>query len=321
MIELHIDNQRVSAEPNQTLLQAAQNAGITIPSLCQSTCSAEQHLAEHGDKQPCNLCVVQIENADASLRCVRACETAPTPGMRVITQSEWLSKKRQQALSDMLSDHFADCEAPCQQACPAGVDVQRYLYHIAQGNHTEAVKVIKQTLPLPLSIGRVCPAFCETECRRGLIDEPLAIRQLKRHAADLDLADGEKGGMSYMPPRLADTGKKIAIIGSGPAGLSTGYYLSNQGHQVDIFEAMPKAGGWLRYGIPEYRLPKAILDKEIDLLCRNGLTIHTNTSLGQDIHLNQLVDDFDAICLAIGAQKAVPMDYPGSTLEGCFLGV
>lgn len=321
MIELHIDNQRVSAEPNQSLLQAAQNAGITIPSLCQSNCSAEQHLAEHGDKQPCNLCVVQIENADASLRCVRACETAPTPGMRVITQSEWLSKKRQQALSDMLSDHFADCEAPCQQACPAGVDVQSYLYHIAQGNHTEAVKVIKQTLPLPLSIGRVCPAFCETECRRGLIDEPLAIRQLKRHAADLDLADGEKGGMSYMPPRLADTGKKIAIIGSGPAGLSTGYYLSNQGHQVDIFEAMPKAGGWLRYGIPEYRLPKAILDKEIDLLCRNGLTIHTNTSLGQDIHLNQLVDDFDAICLAIGAQKAVPMDYPGSTLEGCFLGV
>jgi len=323
MIELQIDDQRVvSTKPTDTLLEVARAAGIAIPSLCeQSPASRELALEPHSDKQACNLCLVQIENADASLRCVRACETQAETGMRVITQSEFLSKKRQQALSKILSDHFADCEAPCQQACPAGVDVQSYLYHIAQGNHSEAVKVIKQTLPLPLSIGRVCPAFCETECRRGLVDEPIAIRQLKRHAADLDLAEGENGGMSYMPPRLADTGKKVAIIGAGPAGLSTGYYLSNQGHSVEIFEAMPQAGGWLRYGIPEYRLPKAILDKEIELLCRNGLTIHTQMHLGHEIQLTQLVDNFDAVCLAIGAQKAVPMDYPGSTLDGCYLGV
>lgn len=322
MIELQIDDQILSAKPTETLLQTALAAGIAIPSLCeQSPASRQLALEPHSDKQACNLCLVQIENADASLRCVRACETQAEAGMRVITQSEFLTKKRQQALSNILSDHFADCEAPCQQACPAGVDVQSYLFHIAQGNHSEAVKVIKQTLPLPLSIGRVCPAFCETECRRGLVDEPIAIRQLKRHAADLDLAEGENGGTSYMPPRLADTGKKIAIIGAGPAGLSAGYYLSNQGHHVEIFEAMPQAGGWLRYGIPEYRLPKAILDKEIDLLSRNGLILHTNTRLGHEIQLNQLVDNFDAVCLAIGAQKAVPMDYPGSTLDGCYLGV
>ncbi len=322
MIELRIDDQVLSVNPTDTLLQAARTAGINIPSLCEATEATKQlGVHAHDDKHACNLCVVQIENSDASLRCERACETPVAAGMRVITQSEFLTKKRKEALSTILSDHFADCEAPCQQACPAQVDVQRYLHHIAQGDHTEAVKVIKETLPLPLSIGRVCPAFCEAECRRGQVDEPIAIRQLKRHAADLDLADGENGGMSYMPPRLADTGKKIAIIGAGPAGLSAGYYLSNQGHDVEIFEAMPKAGGWLRYGIPEYRLPKDILDKEIALLCRNGLKIHTEKRLGHEIHLNQLIDDFDAICLAIGAQKAVPMHYKGSDLNGCFLGV
>lgn len=326
MIELRIDDQVLSVNSTDNLLQAAHAAGIAIPSLCDPSAASQQlgthaHTHAQADKQACNLCVVQIENADASLRCVRACETLVAAGMRVITQSEWLSQQRKQALTAILSDHFADCEAPCQQACPAGVDVQSYLYHIAQGNHNEAVKVIKQTLPLPLSIGRVCPAFCEAQCRRGLVDEPIAIRQLKRHAADLDLADGEKGGTSYVPPRQADTGKKVAIIGAGPAGLSAGYYLSNQGHSVEIFEAMPQAGGWLRYGIPEYRLPKAILDKEIALLCHNGLTIHTETRLGHEVHLNQLVEDFDAVCLAIGAQKAVPMDYPGSTLKGCYLGV
>ncbi|MGL6013529.1 MAG: 2Fe-2S iron-sulfur cluster-binding protein, partial [Shewanella oncorhynchi] len=252
MIELRIDDQVLSVNPTDNLLQVAHAAGIAIPSLCDPSAASQQlgthaHTHAQADKQACNLCVVQIENADASLRCVRACETPVEASMRVITQSAFLSQKRKQALTQILSDHFADCEAPCQQACPASVDVQSYLYHIAQGNHTEAVKVIKKTLPLPLSIGRVCPAFCEAQCRRGLVDEPIAIRQLKRHAADLDLADGEKGGTSYVPLRQTDTGKKVAIIGAGPAGLSAGYYLSNQGHNVEIFEAMPQAGGWLRY--------------------------------------------------------------------------
>ena len=317
MIKLNIDGKPLSGDASDSLLKVAHKAGIVIPSLCDPSQPDSQ--SDH-NKQDCNLCMVQIQNADASHRTVRACETQITTGMQVTTQSSELSLLRKQALTDILSDHFADCEAPCQQACPAGVDVQSYLHHIAQGNHYEAVKVIKQTLPLPLSIGRVCPAFCEAECRRGLIDEAVAIRQLKRHAADLDLLDAEKNA-HYQAPRLADTGKRVAIIGSGPAGLSAGYYLSNQGHNVIIYESMPQAGGWLRYGIPEYRLPKAILDKEIALLTANGLNIQTNTQLGKDIHLSQLVDQFDAVCLAIGAQKAVPMDYPGSTLKGCYLGV
>ncbi|WP_192021561.1 formate dehydrogenase subunit alpha [Shewanella sp. WPAGA9] len=311
MITLKIDGKSLSVNSGRNLLQAAQEAGILIPSLCDSTSPQSAH------KQDCNLCVVDINNNDGSCRKAKACKTQVTDNMHVTTQSAELSELRRDALTHILSDHFADCEAPCQQACPAGVDIQSYLFHIAQGNHTEAVKIIKQTLPLPLSIGRVCPAFCEAECRRGLVDEPVAIRQLKRHAADLDLADEH----SYQIERQPDTGKKVAIIGSGPAGLSAGYFLANQGHEVRIIESMPQAGGWLRYGIPEYRLPKAILDKEIALLTTNGLTISTNTRLGEDVHLKQLTDDYDAVCLAIGAQKAVPMNYPGSDLTGCYLGV
>ncbi|MDO6679172.1 formate dehydrogenase subunit alpha [Shewanella sp. 4_MG-2023] len=319
MITLKIDGIALTVSADKNILQAARDGGINIPSLCDpANGNTQRSHGKHSDgKQACNLCVVDIKNHDGSCRKVKACETPVASDMHITTQTAELSKLRQAALTTILSDHFADCEAPCQQACPAGVDIQSYLFHIAQGNHTEAVKVIKQTLPLPLSIGRVCPAFCEAECRRGLVDEPVAIRQLKRHAADLDLADEH----SYQIEKLPATGKKVAIIGSGPAGLSAGYFLSNQGHQVRIFESMPKAGGWLRYGIPEYRLPKDILDKEIDLLSQNGLDIVTNTRLGEDVHLKQLTDDYDAVCLAIGAQKAVAMNYPGSDLTGCYLGV
>lgn len=149
------------------------------------------------------------------------------------------------------------------------------------------------------------------------MDDAIAIRQLKRHAADADLAAQE----AYTPEKKADKNKRIAIVGSGPGGLTAGYYLTNEGYQVDVFEAMPQAGGWLRYGIPEYRLPKSILDKEIELMCRNGMTIHTDKKLGRDISLSQLSQDYDAVCLAVGASKAVAMDYPGSDLDGCYLGV
>ncbi|QYJ89266.1 formate dehydrogenase subunit alpha [Shewanella halotolerans] len=314
MIELTFDGQVVKANRGEDLLTCAKAAGIAIPNLCHLGKQLDDKLA---GKQDCNLCYVEVRDEKGDFHTVKACKTQVEAPLEVITHSAALSKRRQAALKHLLSDHFADCEAPCQQACPAGVDVQSYLLHIAQGNHKKAVKVIKQTLPLPLSIGRVCPAFCESACRRGELDEPLAIRQLKRHAADLDL-DSED---TYVPPKAPATGKRVAIIGSGPAGISAGYYLSNAGHEVTIFESMPKAGGWLRYGIPEYRLPKQILDREIDLLCQNGLVIQTDTRLGRDIHLKELVNQFDAVCLAIGAQKAVPMNYPGVDLEGCYLGV
>ena len=272
MSNVTIDGQVLATDGQLSILELAQQFEIEIPSLCG--------LNKNGEKVPCDLCVVDIEGQGIQ----RACEVTATPEMVITTQSEVLSERRRQSLNRIMSDHYADCEAPCQTACPAGVDIQSYLYHISQNDHQKAVEVIKRTLPMPLSIGRVCPAFCETECRRGIVDEPIAIRQLKRHAADIDLEAQEQ----YVPARKADKGKNVAIIGSGPGGLSCGYYLSNEGYNVTVFESMPKAGGWLRYGIPEYRLPKAILDKEIELICRNGMTVETNTTLGKDFLLSEL---------------------------------
>ncbi|MGI9827939.1 formate dehydrogenase subunit alpha [Vibrio vulnificus] len=305
MIQIVIDGKYRIVEAGQTVLQAAKVCGVEIPSLCGMNRS--------GEKIPCDLCVVEVESGGPR----RACELEVYNGLTVKTQSEALSAHRKQALNRIMSDHYADCEAPCKTACPAGVDIQSYLYHIAQNDHQKAIEVIKRTLPMPLSIGRVCPAFCESECRRSLVDDAIAIRQLKRHAADADLAAQE----AYTPEKKADKNKRVAIVGSGPGGLTAGYYLTNEGYQVDVFEAMPQAGGWLRYGIPEYRLPKSILDKEIELMCRNGMTIHTDKKLGRDISLSQLSQAYDAVCLAVGASKAVAMDYPGSDLDGCYLGV
>ncbi|ELA3116733.1 formate dehydrogenase subunit alpha [Vibrio vulnificus] len=305
MIQIVIDGKYRIVEAGQTVLQAAKVCGVEIPSLCG--------MNRFGEKIPCDLCVVEVESGGPR----RACELEVYNGLTVKTQSEALSAHRKQALNRIMSDHYADCEAPCKTACPAGVDIQSYLYHIAQNDHQKAIEVIKRTLPMPLSIGRVCPAFCESECRRSLVDDAIAIRQLKRHAADVDLAAQE----AYTPEKKSDKNKRVAIVGSGPGGLTAGYYLTNEGYQVDVFEAMPQAGGWLRYGIPEYRLPKSILDKEIELMCRNGMAIHTDKKLGRDISLSQLSQDYDAVCLAVGASKAVAMDYPGSDLDGCYLGV
>ncbi|MDZ4121804.1 MAG: FAD-dependent oxidoreductase, partial [Candidatus Cloacimonadaceae bacterium] len=238
-------------------------------------------------------------------------------GMQINTDTDDIKKARKMALELLISNHYADCEAPCKVACPDHVDIQSYVSLIANGQYHEAVKVIKDTLPMPLSIGRVCPAFCEKECRRQIVEEPVAIRQLKRYAADEDLNDF----WNYIPEKLPENGKKIAIIGAGPSGLTCGYYLSSKGYDVLDSEASPAEGCWLSYGIPEYRLPKAILDKEVDLMCANGMKIEYNKLLGKDVFLNELSQGFDAVYLAIGAQKAVPMPVKGSDLHGCYLGV
>ncbi len=163
MIEISFDGKIAKAAKGENLLTCAINAGVDIPHLCNNATSTKL-------KQNCNLCYVEITDIDGQRSTVKACETQVNEAVSVVTHSTMLSRIRQASLKSLLSDHFADCEAPCQQACPAGVDVQSYLFQISQGNHREAVKIIKDTLPLPLSIGRVCPAFCESACRRGELD-------------------------------------------------------------------------------------------------------------------------------------------------------
>ena len=306
MITIKINGKEVKTEKGNKILDVAKKNGIEIPTLCH-----DKELSPYGS---CWVCAVKVKDRKGF---VTACGTDALDGMEIETDSEEVHKARKMALELLLSDHYADCEAPCKIACPNQVDIQSYISLIANGQHREAVKVIKETLPMPLSIGRVCPAFCEEECRRSIVEEPVAIRQLKRHAADFDIFNKTP----YIPKKAPDNGKNVAIVGAGPAGLTCGYYLSNQGYNVTVFESAPKAGGWLRYGIPEYRLPKKILDKEIKLMCKNGMNIKYKVQLGKDITLSELNTKYDAVFLAIGAQNAVPMRVKGNNLEGCFLGV
>ncbi|MDD3965557.1 MAG: FAD-dependent oxidoreductase [Candidatus Marinimicrobia bacterium] len=305
MIKIKLNNKEVACRKNQTILEVARDHGISIPTLCH-----EPGLDAYGS---CWVCSVKVEGVKGF---VTSCGTRVQPGMSVITDSPEVHKARKTALELLLSNHYADCDAPCMIACPDHVDIQTYVSLIANGKEKEAVEVIKRNLPLPMSVGRICPAFCEKECRRILVDEPVAIRQLKRCAADLELGD-----WCYVPQRQPETGKRVALIGAGPAGLSCGYYLSNAGHEVDVFETAQKAGGWLRYGIPEYRLPKKVLDREIEIMCRNGMKIHYGKTLGKDLFLHKLKRDYDAVFVGIGAQLGAAMTIKGELPGALFSGV
>ena len=206
--------------------------------------------------------------------------------------------------------------APCVTTCPANIRVQGYVQLIKVGKYEEAVKLIMEDLPLPGVIGRVCPHPCESACRRQEMDEAIAICNLKRFAADqVDLAE--------LPiPKVAKKRKKVAIIGSGPAGLSCAYHLARRGYPCTIFEALPVAGGMIRVGIPDYRLPKTVLDKEIDYIKRWGVEIKTNMALGTDITLDGLAKDgYKAVFLGLGCHVGSDMGIPGEEAKGVVQGV
>jgi formate dehydrogenase major subunit len=238
--------------------------------------------------------------------------------MVVKTNTENVSALRRTALELLLAEHYGDCLAPCQMTCPAHIDIQGFVALIANDQVKEANKLIKETLPLPATVGRVCPRFCEKECRRNLVDEPISICALKRYAGDYDLENGEP----LVPQPKADTGKKVAVIGGGPAGLTVAYYLALEGHQVTIFEALPKLGGFLRYGIPEYRLPKALLDKEIELITRLCKDVQVNKRLGKDFTIESLkAQGFDAIFVGIGAWSNTRLGVEGEDMPGVMSGI
>lgn len=305
-IGITLNGKQVDVPAGVTILDAARLHGIEIPTLC------------HDDQlepfSSCWLCAVKLEGMR---RYVPSCGTKVASGMKIWTDTEDVRAVRTMALELLLSNHRGDCVAPCKATCPAGVDVQGYIALIAQGKYRDATALVKEVNPFPLAIGRVCTRPCEAECRRNAVDGPVAIDYLKRFAADWDAASGEP----YSPGVAPATGKKVALVGAGPGSLTAAYYLARRGHRAVVFEALPAAGGMLRYGIPEYRLPKATLDTEIGLITRLGVEIEYGQALGRDFTLRDLFDrGFDAVFLGLGAMGSRTMRVPGEELDGVWAG-
>ena len=305
MINLTINGKAITAPEGSTILEAARANGIDIPTLCY-----DKAVEVYG---ACGLCVVEAEGIPKLLR---SCSAKVSEGMVVNTESERVVRSRKIAMELLMSAHDGDCVAPCQLNCPARTDCQGYVGLIANGEYDAAIKLIKNKISLPASIGRVCPHPCEKACRRQNVEEPINIAQLKAFAADMDLKSD-----SYMPDIQESTGKKVAIIGGGPAGLTAAYYLTIMGHSVTVYDMMDKMGGMLRYGIPQYRLPKEVLDKEISLIEKTGVKFVNNSKLGKDYTIESLKAENDAVIVAVGAWKSSSMRTPGEELDGVYGGI
>jgi len=290
-----------------TIREAAEAQGVHIPTFCH-----DNRLKPFAS---CFLCVVEVEKARTLLP---ACSTRVAPGMVIHTDSERVTQSRKMGLDLILSDHQGDCIAPCEATCPAHIDIQGYIAHIANGQFEAAVRLIKERNPLPVVCGRICPHPCESECRRTLVDgEAVAINPLKRFSSEYELAHGP-----FVIPPGPDTGCRVAIVGGGPAGLSAASFLRRMGHRVEIFEALPHLGGMARYGIPRFRLPWELMNREIQSILDMGVTVHYHQKLGRDFTIASLKEQgFGAVLLAIGAHKAKPMRIANETVPGVIGGV
>ncbi|MCK4523863.1 (2Fe-2S)-binding protein, partial [candidate division WOR-3 bacterium] len=247
-VKLYINGTEYLVEKGKTVLQVCRENHIDIPTLCY-----HEQLEPYGS---CFLCTVEIEGGKKKFSL--SCGTEVYEGMKIKTDTKDIWKQRKTALELLLSNHYADCRGPCYNECPSNVDVQGYIAAIAEDDYREAIKIIKQDNPFPAVCGRVCTRPCEDACRRNLVDSKVGIDFLKRYASDKDLANE----FSFVPEIKEKNGNKIAVIGAGPSGLSAAYYLAIDGYDIDVFEQFEKAGGMLRYGIPEYRLPNDVLDVE-----------------------------------------------------------
>jgi formate dehydrogenase major subunit len=295
------------ANKGETILETAKRQGIEIPTMCN-----DERLEPFSS---CYVCVVEIEG----MRGLQpACSTKVAEGMKINTDNDRVRKSRKFALELMASNHYADCAAPCREKCPAGVDVQGYIALINQGLYNDAIGLIKQVNPLPAICGRVCVRPCEVACRRNFLEDVgVGIDYLKRYASDKDLTSENP----FSPKIKKPSGKKVAVIGAGPGGLTAAYYLQCEGHSAEIFEASPNPGGMLRYGIPPYRLPNDIIDAEVKAITDIGAKIHYNKKLGENISYKDLKEKFDSVILAIGSQNGTSIGCENDDAGNIFSGI
>ena len=305
-VQLTIDGRSVSVSPELSILEAARLNDISIPTLC-----FHEALAERG---ACWLCIVELKGQN---RFIPACNTKVSEGMVVETDNAELRGMRRQSLERIIDQHCGDCLGPCEISCPAGCNIPGFVSAIATGRDRDAMAIIMETIPLPGILGRVCPAPCEVACRRHGVDDPVSICALKRFAADRDAAAPEP----FMPERKEGSGKKVAIVGAGPGGLTAAYYLLAAGHGVTIIDAHEQPGGMMRYGIPRFRLPAEVIESDIRPIREMGAEFMMSTSFGSDTDWTTLSRDHDSLLLSVGASVAARMGIPGEDAPGVVSGI
>lgn len=295
-VTLTIDGRTVSVESGRSILEAARRNGIEIPTLC-----FHEALPDRGS---CWLCIVELKGQN---RFIPACNTTATEGMVVETDNATLQGMRRQSLERIVAQHCGDCLGPCEVSCPAGCNIPGFVLAIASGSDRDAMSIIMETIPLPGILGRVCPAPCEEACRRHGVDDPVSICALKRYAADRDAVSGEP----FVPKVAESTGKRVAIVGAGPAGLTAAYFLLAAGHGVTLIDANEQPGGMMRYGIPRFRLPESVIEADIRPIRAMGARFMMSTRFGVDTGWDSLSQEHDALLLAVGASVASTMGIPG----------
>lgn len=273
-------------------MEAASSAGFDVPAMCNY--DGLEHFTS------CMICIVK-DRSGSSL--IPSCAAKVQEGMDIITDDEEIIEARKTALELLLSEHGGDCEAPCRIACPAFMDIPLMNRHIAEDNLQSAFDVVIKDIALPRVLGRICPAPCESACKRKAIDQPVAICLLKRFAAD--------NFKLKPPPSKPDIGKSAAIIGAGPAGLAAAFYLQLAGVKANIYDNREKPGGSLRYDVDDEILDKAVLDEEIEVIKNCGVTFHQNSNIDNK-SFEELRKKHDAVIVATGNYSE---NMPGWGLE------
>ncbi len=303
MPTLTIDGRTCTVAEGTTILDAARGLGIRIPTLC--------HVEGFAASASCFLCAVQVAGKETL---TPSCAVPVSDGMVVLTSTDEVRESRRVALELLLSDHVGDCVGPCSVGCPARFDIPVFLTQVSAGNISTAADIAFDALTLPRALGRICPRLCEQRCHRSDTGEAVSIASLHRFAADNALPTSDFGLRTSDFERASATGKRVAIVGAGPAGLTAAHHLLTRGHAVTLFDAHEHPGGMLRYGIPAFRLPHDVLAEEIDLIGRLGGEFRMRQRLGRDLTLDTLRRDFDAVFLAIGAQASRALDCPGEDI-------
>jgi len=290
-ISLSIDGLEVKVAPGQTVLHAARKLGIDIPTLC--------YLEKCGPLNSCLVCLVKING-----KLVPSCGIPAQSGMNVESETPEVHEARRTALELLFSDHVGDCLSPCQRLCPLRMNIPVMIRQLQTGQVDDAVKTVRHALPLPAVLGRLCHHPCEQGCRRASADEAAGIRDMERYVADYDLglaagASGKTTHDPYLPRCKRPSGKSVAIIGAGPAGLTAAYTLLRHGHSCTIADRRSHAGGTLR-DVNAEQLPPSLLDAEILQLHRLGAQFRLGAVLGNDITIEGLLRGFDAVLVTVG---------------------